>query len=70
MTYIQPKSISGLASDESERSIAKNYQEGKIRETNELSYRKYGERSRRTSTKTYKDFTGSQGESTARESRC
>ena len=64
MTYIQPKSISGLTSDESE---SMKIREGKIRATNELSYRNYGERSRRTSTEIYKDFAGSQGEATARE---
>ena len=67
MTYIQPKSISGLASDESE---SMTIREGKIRGTNELSYRKYGERSRRTSVETYKDFAGSQGEGTAGETHC
>ena len=67
MTYIQPKSISGIASDKSE---SMTIREGNIRETNELSYRNYGERSRRTSAKTYKDFAGSQGESTAGESHC
>ena len=67
MTYIQPKSISGLASDESE---SMTIREGKIRETNELSYRNYGERSRRTLAETYKDFAGSQGETTAREASC
>ena len=44
--------------------------EGKIREPNELSYRFYGERSRKTSAETYKDFAGSQGEATAREASC
>ena len=67
MTYIQPKSISGLASDESE---SMTIREGKIRGTNKLSYRNYGERSRRTSAETYEEFAGSQGESTAGEARC
>ena len=67
MTYIQPKSISGLTSDESE---IMTIREGKIRGTNELSYRNYGERSHRTSAETYKDFAGSQGEVTAGEAYC
>ena len=40
------KILPGLASDESE---SMTIREGKIRETNELSYRSYAERSRRTS---------------------
>ena len=61
------KWMAGLASDERE---SMTIREGNIRETNELSYRNYGERSHRTSAETYKDFTGSQGEATVEESHC
>ena len=41
--------------------------EGKIRETSELSYRSYAERSRRTSGQIETDFAGIQEEATAGE---
>ena len=60
------KILKGITSNKSE---SMTIREGKIRETNELSYRSYAERSRGTSGKVSTDFAGSQGEATIGEAR-